>query len=86
MACPKAIAPLETINFSLLATKDATEVAELLKSSETHGFFYLDLQNDSDAAHQIIEDMQGVLHVMEKYFGQCEETKMKDYRPSQAHG
>jgi len=86
MACPaiSVVAPLDTIDFSLLATKDAIEVAKLLHSSVTHGFFSLTLQND--ATCQILEDWQDLLHITKEYFGQPQEVKMKDYSTSQAHG
>jgi len=78
------IAPLETIDFARLATKEPTEVAKLLKSSQTPGFFYLDLQND--ATRKILTDLQNVLSVTDKYFVQPHELKMKDYRVSQDRG
>ena len=86
MASPviSVVAPLETIDFSLLATKDATEVAKLLNSSETHGFFSLNLQ--SDTACQILEDRQGLTHITKEYFDQPQEVKMKEYSTSQVHG
>ena len=79
------IAPLETIDFASLVRKDPGEIAKLLKSSQTHGFFYVDLQND--ATNQILTDLQGILRVVERYFDQPLEVKMKDDRwPSQTHG
>jgi len=79
------IAPLETIDFASLVRKDPGEIAQLLKSSQTHGFFYVDLQND--ATNQILTDMKDVLHLVERYFDQPMAVKMKDDRwPSQTHG
>lgn len=78
------IAPLETIDFARLAAKEPSEVAKLLKSSQTLGFFYLDLQND--ATKRITTDLQDVLSVTEKYFDQPHELKMKDFRPSSERG
>jgi len=77
-------APLETIDFARLAAKEAAEIAKLFKSCQTQGFFYLDLQND--ATRQILTDMQNILRVTKKYFGQSRELKMKDYGAEHTHG
>jgi isopenicillin N synthase-like dioxygenase len=78
------IAALETIDFSRLATKDADEIDKLLKCCESDGFFYLNLQNEP--THQILIDLQAILRVMQKYFAQPLETKMRDDRRSNTHG
>jgi isopenicillin N synthase-like dioxygenase len=79
-----SIAALETIDFSLLAVKDVDEIDKLLKSCESDGFFYLNLEKGP--AHQILVDLQAILRVMEEYFAQPLETKMKDDRRSNTHG
>lgn len=78
------IAPLETIDCARLAAKEPAEVAKLLKSSQSPGFFYLDLRGD--ATRQILTDLQSVLGLTEKYFDQPHDLKMKDYRESQDRG
>lgn len=68
-------APLATIDFSRLTRKDPEEIAKLLSSCERHGFFYLNLQNDEIC--QIGSAMQDLLRLMEMYFNQPREVKMK---------
>jgi isopenicillin N synthase-like dioxygenase len=75
------LAPLEIIDFGRLATKEPGEVAKLLKSCQSPGFFYLDLQNDT-----ILDDLQDVLRITEKYFDQPHHVKMKDFRESVERG
>lgn len=79
------IAPLETIDFARLESKDPLEISRLLRCCETHGFFYLDLQG-TDPARQVILDEKDVLRFMENYFDQPLEVKMKDDRASVTHG
>ena len=75
-----SIAPLETVDFSRLVTRDEAEISKLLASCQTHGFFYLDLQNAE--SRPILEDAQHVVRIMENYFAQPLEVKMKDDRQS----
>ena len=79
------IAPLETIDFARLASKDPLETSRLLRCCQTHGFFYLDLQG-TDSTRQVISDEKDVLKFMENYFDQPLEAKMKDDRASVTHG
>lgn len=78
------IAPLDTVDFSRIVTKDPAEIAKLFMASQTHGFFYLDLRTDTTS--QILEDVQGVLSVMKRFFAQDLMTKMQEYRASPKHG
>ncbi|KAF8480703.1 hypothetical protein JB92DRAFT_3091255 [Gautieria morchelliformis] len=78
------VAPLETIGFSRLRPR-ASDVNKFLIVCQTHDFFYLDLQTNDTGRH-ILADEQNVLKVMEGYFGQSLETKMKDDRNSVLHG
>ena len=75
---PVNIAPLETIDFSRIATKEPAEAAKLLKAAQSDGFFYLDLQND--VADLMLAERRNIVHIMEKYFDQPFEVKMKDDR------
>lgn len=81
---PVDVVPLETIDFAHLLAKEPAEIAKLIKASETLGFFYLNLQ--SEASQQILAATQGVYRVIEEYFCQPQELKLKDYKASQAHG
>jgi hypothetical protein len=69
-----SVAPLETIDFARLASKDPFEISRLLRCCETHGFFYLDLQG-TDSARQVISDEKDVLRFMETYFDQPQDEK-----------
>lgn len=40
------VAPLETIDFNRILSKEPAEVSKMLQCSQNRGFFYLDLQND----------------------------------------
>jgi len=73
------IAPLETIDFARLAANDPIEVSRLHRCCETHGFFYLYLQG-TEAGQQVLSDEKDVLRVMETYFDQPLDVKMKDQR------
>ena len=75
-----SVAPLETVDFSRLVTRDEAEISKLLVSCQTHGFFYLDLQNAE--SRTILEDAQQLVRIMENYFAQPLEAKMKDDRQS----
>jgi isopenicillin N synthase-like dioxygenase len=75
-----SIAPLETVDFSRLVTRDEAEISKLLVSCQTHGFFYLDLQNAE--SRPLLEDAQHMVRIMENYFAQPLEVKMKDDRQS----
>ena len=79
------IAPLETIDFARLASKDPFEISRLFGCCQTHVFFYLDLQG-TDSARQVISDEKDVLRFMENYFDQPLEAKMRDDRASMTHG
>jgi isopenicillin N synthase-like dioxygenase len=68
-------APLATIDFSRLTSKDPEEVAKLRSSCEKYGFFYLSLQNGGTC--QISSAMQDLLRLMELYFDQPQEVKME---------
>lgn len=78
------MAKLETIDFSLLVSKNRAELLRLLALSEKDGFFYLDLQGWEQGG--IIEDKKNVVSMMEEYFGRPVEEKMKDDRGSHLHG
>jgi len=78
------IAPLATINFALLANEEPAEIMKLVRACETHGFFYLNLQNKAGA--QILRDKQSVLRITEDYFHQPYDVKMRDDRASGVHG
>lgn len=79
------IAPLKTIDFVRLEARDPVEVAKLLHSCQTHGFFYLALKGNEKSA-QVVKDKENVLRVMEEYFDQPLDVKMKDYRGSVTDG
>ena len=75
------LAPLQTLDLSCLASKEPSEICKLLKSCETHGFFYLDLHT-TDEGRQILASEKDVMDVMRNYFDQPLETKMMDHRGS----
>jgi isopenicillin N synthase-like dioxygenase len=79
------VAPLETIDFANLASRDPAEISRLLRCCQTHGFFYLDLQG-TDSARQVISDEKDILRFMETYFDQPLDVKMKEDRTSVTHG
>jgi len=76
------IAPLPTIDFASLESKNSNETKNLLEACKTHGFFYLNLKD----VGTVLDDWQKVLRVMETYFGQDLPTKMKDDRRSDTYG
>jgi hypothetical protein len=78
-------APLVTVDFSRLEAKEPSEVSKLLKSCETHGFFYLDLQKTGNA-RQILAGGTEVFHLMSEYFAKPLEVKMKDHTGSVTSG
>lgn len=78
------IAPLEVIDFVRLASQEPAEVEKLLKSAQTPGFFYLDLQSNS--TRKYLADLQTMYAVTEKYFDQPHEVKVEDYRVLQERG
>ena len=83
------VADLETVDLSLLATQEPTEVAKLFKAAQSSGFFYLNLQNDAEGK-QLLADLPHIYAVSEKYFDQPQSVKMRDFRdgqnPSQDRG
>lgn len=79
-----AVAPLPTVDFSQLLSQDPSETNKLLTACRTHGFFYLDLRGND--TKRVLEDWKKVLLVMEKYFDQPLEVKMRDDRQSDTHG
>lgn len=79
-----AVAPLPTVDFSQLLSQDPSETNNLLTACRTHGFFYLDLRGND--TKRVLEDWKKVLLVMEKYFDQPLEVKMRDDRQSDTHG
>src|ERR1700721_3031204 len=72
-------ASLTTIDFCRLEVKEPSEISRLFQSCETHGFFYLDLQNSADVL-KVLASQKEVLRVMTEYFAQPLEVKMKDVR------
>jgi len=78
-------APLATIRFRQLTNKDPEEVGKLLRSCEKHGFFYLDLENDVGIC-RIASAMQDLLRLMESYFNQPRELKIRDNVGSMTFG
>jgi isopenicillin N synthase-like dioxygenase len=78
------VAPLETIDFARLLSKEPAEVSKMLRCSRVQGFFYLDLQNESTLP--ILAKRQHVLRLMERYFAQPEEVKKKDDKETHLTG
>lgn len=79
--------PFETyepsvIDYSKLAKKDPSAVAQLLDAASSSGFFFLDLRQDAQAK-QLLQDLPEVYRVSDLYFSQGRETKLKDTRPDQ---
>ena len=78
------VAPLNTINYSRLSTKDLLEVDRLIKSCEELGFFYLDLENHPNG--QILKDVNSIFRIIKDYFEQPLEVKKKDVTGVPTHG
>ena len=78
------VALLPTIDFARLLSQEQSEINRLLAASQKEGFFYLDLSGPK--SRQVLEDLKDVLVVMENYFNQPREAKMKDDRQSDTHG
>lgn len=78
------VAHLETIDFAKLLAQEQDEVAKLLSASSTAGFFYVDLQGQS--ARTLLEDEVKMYRLMEEYFDQPLDIKMKDVRGTHKHG
>ncbi|KAJ7590077.1 2OG-Fe-II oxygenase family oxidoreductase [Mycena floridula] len=79
------IAHLDTIDFVRLEAKDPAEVSKLLHSCQTQGFFYLALKGNEKSA-RVVADKDNVLRVMEEYFAQPLDIKMKDNHGSVTDG
>lgn len=78
------IAPLEVVDFARLASKEPAEVEKLLKAAQSPGFFYLDLNGESNRKY--LANVQTMYAMADKYFEQPHEAKMKDYRESEDCG
>lgn len=70
---PVAVAELQTIDFSRLLCQEPAEVQKLFQLCQTEGFFYLDLQGLDSS--RILEDLQSLLAVMERFFDSPLEQK-----------
>ncbi|WPG97474.1 Hypothetical protein R9X50_00025000 [Acrodontium crateriforme] len=78
------IAPLPTIKYDKLLAQDSTEITRLVDVCKSLGFFYLDF--NLSAAHSLVNNSNDVLGVMNEYFHQPIEVKMKDVRGTVTHG
>ncbi|KAE8385472.1 Clavaminate synthase-like protein [Aspergillus alliaceus] len=77
------IAPLPTISYDKLLTGDPEEIARLLGNCQSLGFFYLDL---TGAAQVVLNNSRDVFKLMEVYFEQPLDVKLRDLRHSVTHG
>ena len=75
-------ASLPTINLHRLQDGDRNEADALLRACLGHGFFYLDLQGESE----LILVWREILGVCSSYFAQPPEHKMLDCRKSDTQG
>lgn len=77
------VAPLETISYDKLLAGESTEVERLLNNCKSLGFFYLDLRG---AAKDVLDNSQDAFKLMEEYFDQPLDVKLRDVRHSVTHG
>ena len=77
------IAPLPVIEYDKLLFGDNTEIVRLVDICKSLGFFYLNL---AGAGQSLIDYSQNAFQVMEEYFDQPPEVKLRDIRQSVTHG
>lgn len=73
------VAQPSIISLAKLRTKDPAELALLGKAASNTGFFYLNLRGDAKG-ERVLAHLPDVYSVVEKYFSQPEEAKVKDAR------
>lgn len=73
------VAQPSIISLAKLRIKDPAELALLDKAASNTGFFYLDLRGDAEG-ERMLAHLPDVYAVVEKYFSQPEEAKVKDVR------
>ena len=78
------LAPLETLDLSLLKQNEPTETQRLLKVAQWPGFFYIRLDDYRDGKY--LQDLQTLYSAGKKYFSQPDSSKMTDYREDQERG
>jgi isopenicillin N synthase-like dioxygenase len=82
MADPESLLSLPVLSLNLLEAGNKAESAKLLSACKEYGFFYLDL----DGSAKLSEDLEALLSVMEQYFSQTLEEKMRDSFQSNVKG
>lgn len=68
------VAPLETIDYALLAARDPVETERLLLAAQLPGFFYLDLRNEP--TREFKKELHNVYTISEQYFKPNEQQVM----------
>ena len=79
-----AVAHLKTINLVKLMTRDPSELNKLLEACQTDGFFYLGLT--SLDKQSLLGDWRELLSLVEKWFNQPLDNKMKYHLGTVLHG
>ena len=82
MADPESLLSLPVLSLSLLDAGNKAESAKLLSACKEYGFFYLDL----DRSAELSEDWAALLSVIEDYFSQTTDEKMRDSFRSDVKG
>ncbi|KAB8276948.1 hypothetical protein BDV30DRAFT_223925 [Aspergillus minisclerotigenes] len=77
------VAPLPTISYEKLLAKEPVEIERLLDVCRSLGFFYLNL---AGTAQVVLNNSRDVFKLMEKYFDQALDVKLRDLRHSVTHG
>ncbi|KAI4162402.1 MAG: hypothetical protein LQ342_003968 [Letrouitia transgressa] len=84
------VSSFDTISLVQLESGESSAVERLLSAATSSGWFYLDLKGDSPTGKVVIEDVDKVYQISDKYFMQPKESKERDVRtdqkPSQDRG
>ncbi|KAI9747048.1 MAG: hypothetical protein M1815_004685 [Lichina confinis] len=78
------VARLETINYARLSAKDPNELDKLVKAAGSPGFFYLDFRDA--ASTPILDELQQVYGIEERYFDQPRDVKTQHQRKGEGRG
>jgi hypothetical protein len=74
---PSNAACLQSINFSLLKSGEASEISRLLQACQINGFFYLNLEDD---AHAFLLDLAKALALLTKFYDEPLDVKLQSYK------
>ncbi|CAD6451372.1 b99b15e1-841e-4402-92d6-7b9691663bd4 [Sclerotinia trifoliorum] len=71
------VAPLESINYARLISKDPLEIEKLIQVCQKPGIFWLDLRDEP--TKEWLAELKELYAVSETYFDQPKEVKMKTF-------